>query len=113
MRGWALCVYARETRLLADTSLHGLMVSGPCDDGCSHSAEARKETRWEGKRESHRRRNGETAKVSEPMDPFPITLSAFAVVPRPSESQRATTALLFHPRDQVAPPGLLQEMDVL
>lgn len=43
--GHFLC-YARETRVLTDKSLHGLMVSGPCDDGCSHSVEDRRETRW-------------------------------------------------------------------
>lgn len=34
----------------ADKSLHGLMVSGPCDDACSHSVEELERNQMEGKR---------------------------------------------------------------
>lgn len=55
----------------------------------------------EGKRESQRNKNRATAKVSEPIDPFPLTLSAFPVVPRPSETQQTASVLFFHPGDRI------------
>lgn len=57
----------------ADKSLHGLMVSGPSDEACSVWKLGEKP---DGRKESHRRGNRVTAKVSEPIDPFPLTVLA-------------------------------------
>lgn len=50
-------------------------MSGPYEDACSHSVDEKERNQMEGK--SHGGRNGATAKVSEPIDPFPLTVLAF------------------------------------
>lgn len=102
-----LCVYARETRLLTDKSQYGLMVSGPYEDACSHSVEEKEGNQMEGK--SHGRRNGATAKVSEPIDPFPLTVLAFTDRQWLHGSLSSTSLLLFHPSRAGAGDGWAEE----
>lgn len=83
------------------------MVSGPYEDACSRSVEEKERNQMEGK--SHGRRNGVTAKVSEPIDPFPLTVLAFTDRQWLHGPLSSASLLLFHPSRAGAGDGWTEE----
>lgn len=79
------------------------MVSGPYEDACSHSVEEKERNQMEGKR------NGATAEVSEPIDPFPLTVLALAGRQRLRGSLSSASLLSFHPSRAGAGDGWAEE----